>query len=132
MSEDFHLFLTSNVKPNVGSQKSNKIGDFITHLPEKKFLSDEYEVALANISYTKSWWNIAKPEKFTVAIVDAKVPTSLTLTLPPGEYNEKMFTKEITNLITYASIDPLKPYPWLYDSPTIKFDNETKKFVISI
>ena len=55
MSNSFYLTLPSNV--DIPSFE-NKICDFTTYLPTSLHLTDHYEVALVEMTYTKSWYNI--------------------------------------------------------------------------
>jgi hypothetical protein len=52
--DDFYVFLTSNVETHLSSHFPNKIGQFYTKLSEKLYISDEYEVALTEITCTRS------------------------------------------------------------------------------
>ena len=66
----FIITLPSDVKP------SNKPYDFTVDLPYNLGFSDEWEVGLWSIFYTKDWQNIVRDFTFTVAAAD--VPKNFT------------------------------------------------------
>lgn len=71
MSDSFYLTLPSNVK----SYDDNTIGSYVTYLPNTLKLDDEWEVGLAEITYTRSWYNICKAQRFTI-LIDSPGPQS--------------------------------------------------------
>lgn len=54
MTNSFYLTLPSNSE----GSRENRISDYLTNLPTTLHLSDEYQVALTEITYTKSWNNV--------------------------------------------------------------------------
>lgn len=56
-NESFYIHLLSNVS-SPASHRTNTVANFVTKLAEKIKVSDEWEVGLSEISYTKSWYNI--------------------------------------------------------------------------
>ena len=123
MSDDFYIFLTSNVK-NAGAQQNNTISKFITNLPEKLELSEDYEVALADISYTKSWFNIDKPEEIVITDFYSTL-ISYKIILPPGIYNESTVVKAINLLIKKHGIED-----WIFQNPELIYDEKINKIKI--
>ena len=53
--DHFYIHLSSNVDKVSPLQVGNSIGNFVTHLSRKLELSDDWEVGLTDISYTKTW-----------------------------------------------------------------------------
>lgn len=64
MSQSFYLTLPSNVK----SLTHNTIANYKTYLPNTLKLGENWEVGLAEITYTKSWINVKSKHKFTLVI----------------------------------------------------------------
>ena len=62
MENSFYVTLPSNVF----SYENNKISDYTTYLPKPLHLTDDYHVALTEISYTKSWYNVQRMSEFHV------------------------------------------------------------------
>jgi hypothetical protein len=93
MEEDnFLVHLTSNVRLTNPDQMDNSIGNYITHIAKKINLTDDWEVGLTEISYTKSWYNILEDEN--IAFIDSNGNIhQAKKTLSAGYY------KNITELI---------------------------------
>lgn len=92
MSDSFYLTLPSNVK----SYADNTIGSYVTYLPNTLKVDDDWVVGLAEITYTRSWYNISEPQRLTI-FVDTPTPESgrfleeidfeeFILDLQPGSY----------------------------------------------
>ena len=58
---DFYVELPSN------SAENNTIANYVTKLAKRLYLSDEWEVGLAEINYTYSWYNVTDDERIRVA-----------------------------------------------------------------
>jgi hypothetical protein len=58
MTDKIHLWLPSNNTTSENNTRSR----FITRLPSALNLEEKWECGLAEISYTKSWFNITKPQ----------------------------------------------------------------------
>ncbi len=86
------VHLLSNARPTSPEQISNTIGNFITRLPRKLNFSEDWEVALTSISYTKSWYNIHKDQKLKL-VQDTSNEFQVEELLPAGNY-------EIEDLLT--------------------------------
>jgi hypothetical protein len=135
MSDDFYVFLTSNVFPDTGSQSENTIGKFITHIPQKLNLNDEYEVAIADISYTKSWFNIPEPQKISIEIIGRQRVVATPITLPAGDYATGAYLAHSINLLIEREkqilMKQLKNFNIMFNSmPKIIYESKTNKFKI--
>ena len=60
MNNSFYVTLPSNVQGAI----DNRISDYTTILPNTLRLSDDYHVAITEISYTKSWYNVTQQSTF--------------------------------------------------------------------
>jgi len=65
--DDFYLNLDSGCPRTLEIQKNNKIGNFVTRLPEKYILQGEWEVSLSKIQYSKTWLNIPEDQNLYLA-----------------------------------------------------------------
>ena len=128
MSDNFYVFLTSNVPDNKGSQHRNKLSDFVTHLPERINLDDGYEVALSDIGYTKSWLNIDKPQIIELAVIDSKAPQNFYLNLPAGNYQTADGLRKTINKLINERGNVTDS--WIRNPPKIAVNEKTKKFQI--
>ena len=63
MDENFTVELISNVKTTRDLERKNSIGNFVSVLSRKLIFNEDWEVALTEISYTKSWYNIFDDQK---------------------------------------------------------------------
>ena len=95
MEEDnFYILLNSNVilKPECDyncefdENVRNRIGNFINRFNKRIILKGDWELALTNIHYRKSWFNI--PEDQTLELVDHIGTYHYTISdpLPAGNY----------------------------------------------
>ncbi len=69
------VHLLSNARPTSPEQIQNTIGNFITRLPRRLNFSEDWEVALTSISYTKSWYNIHDDQNLRLVQVSTEVST---------------------------------------------------------
>lgn len=107
LKEDQYVFLTSNVSTEIGMQHENKIGNFHTHLPEKLEFDENWEVAMSDVTYTKSWFNFEKEELIRLRFIgnaSSSDPNRGFLfgqqTLQPGHYdNIDVLLTDINKLI---------------------------------
>lgn len=80
--ESFYLFLPSNVKDITGK---NTIGNYTTILPQEiKFYDVGWEVGLAEIQITKTWFNIRESQEISLQLEDDE--QIYQMKLPPGCY----------------------------------------------
>ena len=63
MSNSFYVTLPSN---SWTPENDNKLNDYITYLPKPLSLNDNYHVALSEITYTKSWYNVQRVNDFVL------------------------------------------------------------------
>lgn len=84
-TDNFYLHLPSNNQPTSPQEVGNTISNYITRLNQKLNLSEEWEVGLTDISYTKSWYNIMKDQKLKLVDYKKKV-IELDDNLEAGNY----------------------------------------------
>ena len=123
MTDDFYVYLSSNVRNNINQ---NTLSNFTTFLPEKLELSEKYEVALAEISYTKSWLNIEKDEDVWITDCDAKEPKSYKIILTAGYYDESLIVKMINAMMNKRGVGD-----FVLVNPQLNYDENSKKFKIT-
>src|SRR4051812_8696894 len=61
----FYIYLPSNVEND--SSHENTLAHFVTPLCSNIILEDEYEVAVTEISYTYSWYNLTADQPVWVS-----------------------------------------------------------------
>ena len=122
-SENFYVHLSSNVIPTSPTEISNKIGNFVTRLNRRLNFSEDWEVALTDISYTKSWYNIMQDEKI-VLIDNSNKREEFDVELPAGNYVNINELVDIINDILSASVSTISPscYP-----PKLFYNNQSNK-----
>ena len=131
MSQDFYIFLSSNVNTGIGIQNNNTISNFVTHLPQKLKLDDTYEVGIADISFTKSWFNINEPQLLTVTNVDTKQKIiSFGIYLPAGDYISEETLVTYINKMWHTQMESEKE--WVDKMPLIFYDTKSNKFKIDL
>jgi hypothetical protein len=109
----FYIHLLSNVK-NHQSHRNNTVANFVTKLPDKINLTNEWEVGLAEISYTKSWFNIRENFRLSIFTTDHRVFLSDEAILRKGYYTS-------TEILIAAINNKLKVFE------SALFKNEIKK-----
>ena len=100
-TENFYIHLPSNVVATSPLQVGNSIGNYVTRLNRRLNLSEEWEVALTDISYTKSWYNIMKDQRLTLVENLNKI-TELEEVLPAGNYETIEVLLNAINRIFYS------------------------------
>lgn len=90
MSNSFYLTLPSNVV----SINENKLYDYTTYFPNPLCLSDNYEVALTEFNYTKSWFNLLTVPTFTLYDPKRIISSEIVNNIQPGYYHS------VDNLVT--------------------------------
>ena len=100
---NFYANLSSNTTSSTSF--NNKIGNFVTRLPRKINLGEDWEVALTEISYTKSWYNIFEDQR--IKLVYKSHETKNSKWIKAGNYNdiEHLFYKVNTLLKEYKKED---------------------------
>ena len=88
-SDSFYITLPSNVK---NTHFKNTVANFKTELAQRLNLSENWEVGLAGISYTNSWYNLIDEQKINIIFYDSSQTPSLPRTaqfnLPKGKYKK--------------------------------------------
>jgi hypothetical protein len=84
-NDSFFVYLFSNVKSHE-SHRENTVAKFVTKLAEKINLTDEWEVGLTEISYTKSWFNIRENQSLEVFTTENEILQSSEAILRAGYY----------------------------------------------
>lgn len=90
MSHSFYITLPSNV------HFENKLSDYTTYLPSPINLTDNYEVALTEICYTKSWFNL-QGIPYLSLISDGGIFLRQYSDLQPGNYDSVEDLVELIN-----------------------------------
>ena len=123
----FYMVLSSNVDSYKAFGITNKISEFKTKLGRNIFLEGEWQVGLADISYTKSWFNILKSHKITLFDNYGKEylnnPPDKKLIIPAGYYETpQKLIDEINRLLSQYKIlkVPIVVYNEIYNSCHIK------------
>ncbi|MDI9312897.1 MAG: hypothetical protein QM535_21990, partial [Limnohabitans sp.] len=94
----FYVFLPSNVKDPFNK---NTISNYVTNLSSTLRLDGDWEVALSEISFKKTWFNIEKG--YIVGLVDLKENRTVKNDFTPGYYSAKTLVQEINNSIVALS-----------------------------
>jgi len=81
----FNIHLLSNVESPF-SHRNNTVANYVTKLPEKIQLTSEWEVGLAEMSYTKSWFNIRENYSIEIFTTDGNQYTTDDAILKKGYY----------------------------------------------
>ena len=107
---DFYVELVSNVSEEYFP--NNTVSNFITKLSNRMHLDGEWEVGLAEISYSYSWYNVRK--NFTLNLVDGEDPfrifnkkERLVLDVMPGLTNALLKDKKISDSIYMYTPPPV-------------------------
>lgn len=102
--QQFFLTLPSNtVDPgnrHVESDEKNRQSDFRVILPQRVVLGMDWEIALAEIIYPHSWFNIRSEdgEDSTISYFDYSVSSGGKIKVEPGCYDKPMDLLSIINL----------------------------------
>jgi len=131
-SEDnIYIHLPSNIIPNSPVQISNTIGNYITRLPYKRNFSDEWEVGLTQISYTKSWYNIMKDQYLKFTLKNSQSTIDLDEMVPRGNYDTP---EELVNTINriYENFAWKNPQHKIQFPPKLFYEPQSYKIKIRI
>jgi hypothetical protein len=118
MKDSFYIRLPSNVKVGSGFE-SNTLATYITKLATPQMLSKNYEVALAEISYTNSWYNINTDQEMYV-VDDSEQPISDTIVyLRAGRYESQKAILDLLNrlLLNFESHNAILSVPFIEINP---------------
>lgn len=122
MSDDFYLTLPSNT-----GQNTNPASFRIT-LPRKIQLTGEWEVALSELIYPHSWYNIRAPDNIFYVLFKsdqegiAPLPQSditLRCSIPEGYYSN------VNDLLKTMEARIKQQHPWVPDPLPVKFTYDT-------
>lgn len=85
----FFVTLPSNVQTN---QETNTIGDYVTTLPNTLRLDPSWRVAITELFFTNSWYNLVQESEVKINVYDwsgprAVLSSSETFTIEPGRYS---------------------------------------------
>lgn len=133
--QDEYVFLTSNVKSDIGMQENNTIGNYYTHLPKKLILDDSWEVSIAEITYSKSWFNVPFQQKIDIAFISKNNIDPFrrkihgNYNLPAGNYA----TIEVLVDAINSKLDEIKNANGMIEYPPYLSvsTNQTNKVIIS-
>jgi uncharacterized FlaG/YvyC family protein len=124
------IYLESNVKRTHPDQVSNSLSNFNTHLAKKFNFSSDWEVGLAEISYSKSWFNLMADERIAVYDKTETQWESISV-LKSGHYaNVEHLLKSINKLL--ENIGTELNFQGNYKAPQLIYDNSTRKIAIEI
>ena len=122
---DFYIFLSSNIESEFSSQKHNSIGNFRTNLPYKIELSDEYQVAISDIGYTRSWYNIEEDEKMDIQT--NSTTEKIQCILPAGYYKDRESLRKAINESIFKETYNVKS---ITVPPYLLFDDTKQRFIL--
>jgi hypothetical protein len=141
-NKDFYVFLPSNVRARI-HHAANTIGNFTTSLRRRlKFpLDEKWELGLAELSFTKSWYVLTRDIMVKLFQLDDDLKH-------PNEYELKTSTVSDPSFIAHGNYESpeslilaantiLKKFEYLKTShpeitsiPKLKFDKQTMEVVI--
>ncbi|MDI9313017.1 MAG: hypothetical protein QM535_22595 [Limnohabitans sp.] len=122
--DSFYVYLPSNVKDPFNR---NTTSNYSTNLSSTLRLDESWEVALSEISFNKTWYNI--DENFFVGIINLDEETYIKTETNPGNYDIRGLINEINKKI--LELDPLNSKE---DSnlPKFVYNEDDKKTLIKI
>lgn len=125
---DFYITLPSNVKSP--KDEVNTIANYTTKLPQRIILEGEWEVGLAEISYTLSWYNINKNIKIMLCtFIKGLIKFFRNYELQAGRYEDiGVLIVEIKKIIIKYQIDTDKSK--LVTLPDLKYDKYSRKVTV--
>ena len=119
-SDSFHIQLYSNVE-SFQSHRENTVANFVTKLPEKLVLSSDWEVGLAEISYTKTWYNIRENQSIGVFTSGHHIHQNDEAVLRAGYYKNIIeLVEEINKLFNVFESVSYRKY--IKRAPYIRYD----------
>ena len=85
MNSHFYVILPSD--SSVGSYPNNTVARFVTKLPERIHLEGDYEMALAEIIYPHSWYNVDNTDgRYWLAVAQKHNADFAKILFPSGYY----------------------------------------------
>ena len=94
MDDEFFIILPSNVKRVIGTEQ-NKTAEYVTHLPSPLYLNDQYEVAISEIAYSNSFYNVDSSSNTFELHAPNREP--VTFEIPIGKYEDTRILNETIN-----------------------------------
>lgn len=135
LRKPFHIILPSNVKAK--GDPNNTISAFTTTLSQRQVIPENLVVGMHEISYTMSWYTFSKPGKIIIKPYGFWRPISVTLELPPANYDDlSQIEKRKNEILEKAEIKGLELKDETGDDiltttlPRMKYDVYSKKFAI--
>ena len=122
------VHLSSNILPTSPQEVGNSIGNWVTRLSQKLNLSDEWEVALTDISFKKSWYNILDDQRLYVLLLSGDL-IRLEDQLPAGNYEIDDLISMI-NEIFKCSLDIKVVNNLLTSAPSMSYNKQKNKIQI--
>ena len=127
-SDSFHIQLYSNVE-SFQSHRENTVPNFVTKLPEKLVLSSDWEVRLAEISYTKTWRNIRENQSIGVFTTGHHIHQNDEAVLSAGYYkNITELVEEINKIFKVFESFSYRKY--IKRAPYIRYDRIVNRIYV--
>ena len=127
MDENFSVELISNVKTDRVLDRKNLIGNFVSVLSRKLIFNDEWEVALTEISYTKSWYNIFEDQKVMLIDSFSKI-YDCEEKVEKGNYEIEELVTKINEIFLAFTIKT----PDIKNCPILIYNKQTNKIAIRL
>ena len=118
------------------SYEGNTLAIFKTFLPKELLLDGEWSVGLAELHYTKSWFNVPQDEYLSIFDTESNMMTSPTK-IPAGWYDDKSLLETLQKSISdwfevfqkMTEDKPRRPATRLRDKAEKKAEAEVKPVV---
>ncbi len=128
--DSFYIHLFSNVETHE-SFRNNTVAKFVTKLAEKITLTDEYEVGLSEISYTKSWYNLKENASLGIFTTAKEFLDDDEVKLRAGYYPTVESLVEEIN-VKYKVFESTLYKNFIKRAPALRYDSIINRvFVIS-
>lgn len=135
ITESFFITLPSNVKPP--GEYFNSVANYTTKLPRRLRLKGKWEVGLAEISYSYSWYNIKRKCSVNLCMYDSTTKRKKKLIIYDGEYIEPGRYENLSVLVEQIKLVCSKylkltsgEHAVNYIPPSIVFDEKSRKVKI--
>jgi len=124
-NDSFYIHLLSNVESPL-SHRNNTVANFVTKLTEKIKLDSEWEVGLAEISYTKSWFNIRQNYNLDLISTNGEYYQTGEAVLRKGYYSSiEVLVAEMNKKYSFYDKNILKP-------PSLRYDPILNRIFVTI
>ncbi|KAI1278060.1 hypothetical protein HDE_14407 [Halotydeus destructor] len=123
--DSFYVFLHNRAKHPAFDNSNAR---FVTDLAEDIILNGEYEVALSEISLTRSWWSIQTTQEVRIKYKNQNYEDAIGYIMP-GYYPDpaevvKLVDRFIDEYAEASRVDTFGGYPKV-NMPSIKFDSHS-------